>query len=648
MVWARRCTASCSRKIAPAAGSMRPWARIAIFWPTSCDGCLKTARTRASSTRSWTRPCPPKSWRPDPFEQVKTTPNHRISKGPDLYLPARINAKGFDLGNALVLDAVQSARADFAAHQWSAAPLLAGTAKGAAPKPVLNPADHADQSGTVANATAADVETAFATAKPWSAPLDTRRAVLNRASDLLEARHAEIFALLAREAGKTLLDGVAELREAVDFLRYYASQATDEPAAGTFTCISPWNFPLAIFCGQVSAALAAGNAVLAKPAEQTPLIAHLAVSTLHEAGVPAQRFATAARRRRRGCDADLGFEGEWRGLYRFDRHRPADQIGDGRALRARHAADCRNRWSERDDRRQHRPAGTGRSGGRRKLLPVRRSALLRPALPLCAGGHRRGSDKNADRCDAEPEDGQSVAHLYRCRPRDRRDRPQGDCRSHRGRPEDGRVIAELKAPEGGTYIAPTIIKVKGIGDLEREIFGPVLHLATFKSRDLDKVIDAINGTGYGLTFGLHTRIDDRVQHVAERIEAGNVYINRNQIGAIVGSQPFGGEGLSGTGPKAGGPTLPAALLGARCPACLDRLDGGDDIAARPARPQPTGTDHANPARTHGRIEPAEHPAAPALLCIGTGRGGSGGAGTRSQGLGRHRRTRPRAASIRRP
>ena len=561
---------------------------------------------------------PPEVVAADPFEQVKTTPNHRISKGPDLYLPARINAKGFDLGNALVLDAVQSARADFAAHQWSAAPLLAGTAKGAAPKPVLNPADHADQPGTVANATAADVETAFATAKPWSAPLDTRRAVLNRASDLLEARHAEIFALLAREAGKTLLDGVAELREAVDFLRYYASQATDEPAAGTFTCISPWNFPLAIFCGQVSAALAAGNAVLAKPAEQTPLIAHLAVSTLHEAGVPVSALQLLPG------GGDLG----------------AMLTSDSRVNGVAFTGSTATALRIRSAMAAHCAPGTpliAETGGLNAMI-VDSTALPEQAVQAVVESsfQSAGQRCSALRCLYVQEDiaedltkmligamqslkmgnpwhistdvGPVIDETAR----------KGIADHIEAARKDGRVIAELKAPEGGTYIAPTIIKVKGIGDLEREIFGPVLHLATFKSRDLDKVIDAINGTGYGLTFGLHTRIDDRVQHVAERIEAGNVYINRNQIGAIVGSQPFGGEGLSGTGPKAGGPNyLPRFSAPDVRLASTGWTGAMTSLPALPANsPQvPTTQTLPGPTGESNRLSTLPRPA---LLCMGPG------------------------------
>jgi len=222
----------------------------------------------------------------DPFDAINDPAPH-LPAGPDLFLPERRNSRGFDLRHWPTLETIETARAPFATHHWQAAPLLAGPAQPQAPARVANPADPADTPGTVAWASKADVATALAAATPWTAPASERAALLNRAADLYEENFGEIFALLAREAGKSIPDAVAELREAVDFLRYYAAHAPEAAPVGTFTCISPWNFPLAIFTGQIAAALAAGNAVLAKPAEQTPLIAHLAVSLMHRAGVPA-------------------------------------------------------------------------------------------------------------------------------------------------------------------------------------------------------------------------------------------------------------------------------------------------------------------------------------------------------------------------
>ncbi|WP_333684342.1 bifunctional proline dehydrogenase/L-glutamate gamma-semialdehyde dehydrogenase PutA, partial [Pontibaca methylaminivorans] len=221
----------------------------------------------------------------DPFARIATAVPP-LATGAGLFLPERINSRGFDLADARTLARINGARARFATHRRQAAPLLAGRAAPGAPRIPGNPARPGDTPGTVRFASAQDVETALSGAQPWRATAPDRHRILSRAADLYEAAHVEIFALLAREAGKTLPDAVAELREAVDFLRYYGANIPAGDPAGTFTCISPWNFPLAIFTGQIAAALATGNAVLAKPAEQTPLIAHLAVTLLHRAGVP--------------------------------------------------------------------------------------------------------------------------------------------------------------------------------------------------------------------------------------------------------------------------------------------------------------------------------------------------------------------------
>ena len=346
---------------------------------------------------------------------------------------------------------------------------------------------------------------------------------------------------------------MAELREGVDFLRYYAAQATNTPAAGIFTCISPWNFPMAIFCGQISAALAAGNAVLAKPAEQTPLVAHFTVGLLHKAGVPRSALQLLPG----GGDIGAAVTSDPR-------------IG-GVAFTGSTATAMRIRTAMAENCAPGTPL-IAETGGLNAMI-VDSTALPEQAVTAIVESafQSAGQRCSALRCLYVQEDiaedltkmligamqslnmgdpwhlstdvGPVIDELAR----------KGISDHIEAARADGRVVAELPTPDGGTYVAPTIIRVNGIGDMKREIFGPVLHLATFKSHELDKVIDAINATGYGLTFGLHTRIDDRVQHVSERIEAGNVYINRNQIGAIVGSQPFGGEGLSGTGPKAGGP-----------------------------------------------------------------------------------------------
>ena len=488
----------------------------------------------------------------DPFDSLAESGLH-IPTGPELYAPARVNSMGFDLMHTPTLDVIESARAPWKAHRWAAVPLLNGEAKPKKSARLMNPAASGRSPGTVRNASEADVAKALDNAAVWDAPLEERREVLLRAADMLESHYGEIFALLSREAGKGLPDCVAELREAVDFLRYYAQQATNTPPAGIFTCISPWNFPLAIFCGQVSAALAAGNAVLAKPAEQTPLIAFLAVTLLHDAGVP--RHALQLLPGGGEVGAALTSDKRINGV--------AFTGSTATALRIRSAM------------AEHCDPGAiliAETGGLNAMI-VDSTALPEQAVQSVVESafQSAGQRCSALRCLYIQEDiAEDVIEmlegamdaLVMGNPWDISTDvgPVIDETAQKGIAEhietaraEGRIIAELTAPTVGTFIAPTMIRVNGIADLEREIFGPVLHIATFKATELDKVIDAINATGYGLTFGLHTRIDDRVQHVSERIEAGNIYVNRNQIGAIVGSQPFGGEGLSGTGPKAGGP-----------------------------------------------------------------------------------------------
>ena len=495
---------------------------------------------------------PPEVVAADPFDQLGTQ-NYPVPTGPDLYQPERPNSKGFDLTHSPTLAAIETARAPFKSHKWQAAPLLAADAKPQKPRDILNPSDHSDSPGTVAAASTKDIETALSSAQPWAADPGERGAILARAADLYEENFGELFALLAREAGKSLPDCVAELREAVDFLRYYGANAPATPAAGLFTCISPWNFPLAIFSGQIGAALAAGNAVLAKPAEQTPLIAHFAISLMHRAGVP--RTALQLLPGAGDVGAALTSDPRINGV--------AFTGSTATALRIRAAM------------AEHLAPGTpliAETGGLNAMI-VDSTALPEQAVTAVieSAFQSAGQRCSALRCLYVQDD---IADSFLEMLTGAMDElslgdpwalntdsgPVIDATAQAGILEhitkaraDGRVIKEMGAPDGGTFVAPTLIRVNGIGDLEREIFGPVLHLATFKSGDLDKIIDDINATGYGLTFGLQTRIDDRVQHVSDRIHAGNVYINRNQIGAIVGSQPFGGEGLSGTGPKAGGP-----------------------------------------------------------------------------------------------
>ena len=486
------------------------------------------------------------------LEAMDSVTSHAITTGPRLF-GARVNARGWDLTDSGDLAAIETARAPHKNALFEAAPMLAGHAAGGLRVELRNPATGAVV-GHALNASAADVETGLRLAEAWIATPDIRAKVLRRAADLYEAEFGAIFALLAREAGKTLADAVGELREAVDFLRYYAegAEGLTAPARGVFACISPWNFPLAIFTGQIAAALAAGNAVLAKPAEQTPLIAALAVELLRKAGVPPSALqllpgdgAVGAALTRDGRVKGVAFTGSTETALKI-RAAMADHLDGAAPLIAE-------------------------TGGLNAML-VDSTALPEQAVRdiLAASFQSAGQRCSALRCLYVQEDiAETVEEmLFGAMEELALGDPwalatdvgpvidaeaQASIRDYvAGCRAEGRVVREMAAADG-LFVGPTVIRVRGIADMPREIFGPVLHIAHFKAGRVAEVVAAVNATGYGLTFGLHTRIDDRVQAVVSAVRVGNTYVNRNQIGAVVGSQPFGGEGLSGTGPKAGGP-----------------------------------------------------------------------------------------------
>ncbi|MGD9913651.1 MAG: bifunctional proline dehydrogenase/L-glutamate gamma-semialdehyde dehydrogenase PutA [Rhizobiaceae bacterium] len=499
----------------------------------------------------------------DPFEAVAS---QGPAANPSIPQPARIfgagrpNSQGWDLTDPLLLERIESERAAFAgADRWTAA-----TAAGAnAAKPVLNPANLADRVGSVTDATREQVTEAVglaAQAQPaWEArPVAERAAILRRAADLYEANSVEFFALVSREAGKTLLDGVAEVREAVDFLRYYAAEAASAEAGtaarGPIVCISPWNFPLAIFTGQIAAALATGNSVLAKPAEQTPLIAARAVQLLHEAGVPADVLqllpgdghTVGAALTADPRIAGVCFTGSTEVARVIERQLAETATPDAMLIAETGGLNAMVVDSTALPEQAVRDilASSFQSAGQRcsalRILYVQKDVekkvleMLKGAMETLVVG-----DPRLLETDVGPvidEDAQRSIADY--------------CRAMEGK---GALIAKREAPTAGRFVGPHVFRVSGIEDMEREIFGPILHVATFEADELERVIDAVNRKGYGLTFGLHTRIEARVQKFVDGIHAGNIYVNRNQIGAVVGAQPFGGEGMSGTGPKAGGP-----------------------------------------------------------------------------------------------
>lgn len=554
----------------------------------------------------------------DPFDNINT--NDTITRGTDLFAPNRPNSKGFDLFDISTLTAIDNARDAYRTTQWNGLPLLAGPVEKSPEGSILNPADGLDTVGTISWAQAADVKVALASAGVWGAPAQERSNVLNRAADLIEDHFGEIFALLTREAGKTLKDAVAEIREGVDFLRYYAGQTSDATPLGTVVCISPWNFPMAIFTGQISAALAAGNAVIAKPAEQTPLIATRVTELLHQAGIP--RTALQLLPGAGDIGAVLTASPDVNGVAFTGSTQTAHLIRKSMA--------------------KFGPVGApliAETGGLNAMI-VDSTALPEQAVAAIieSAFQSAGQRCSALRClyvqsDIAPEFTKMLIgamkelsigdpwHISTDVGPVIDAEAQKDIQDHIDRHRaKGTVLFETPTPNHGHFIAPTLIKINEIADLDRENFGPVLHLCTFNADELDAVIEAINSTGYGLTFGLQTRIDDRVQTISDRIHAGNIYVNRNQIGAIVGSQPFGGEGLSGTGPKAGGPNYlgrflkhsaphdPAKRAATPAAQSLDALVAAakkNDAETVTTLPGPTG--ESNILKTHSRD---------AILCVG--------------------------------
>ncbi len=517
-----------------------------------------------------------------------------------LFGARRANSGGLDLADEVQLARLQAALVDDAATRWSAAPRLAGDAAPEAGQAVHNPADPADIVGQVQAASAADVQAALAAAEAaapaWAAEPPARRAaILDSAADALQAATERLLPLLMREAGKTAANAVAEVREAVDFLRYDAAElrrdfdnASHRPL-GAVVCISPWNFPLAIFCGQIAAALAAGNVVLAKPAEQTPLVAAEAVRLLHAAGVPrgalqllpgrgetvgAALVADArvqgvlftgstevARLLQRQLAERLGAHGQPVPLIAETGGQNA-MIVDSSALAEQVVQDVLSSAFD----------SAGQRCSALRLLCVQREAAPRLREMLVGAMHElRLGDPRQLATDVGPViDDEARAGLQR----------HIDAMRAKG----FEVTQPLAAPEAGCFVPPTLIQIPSLAELQREVFGPVLHFMPYERDALPALIGQINATGYGLTGGVHTRIDETVVQVAATLRAGNLYVNRNVVGAVVGVQPFGGEGLSGTGPKAGGPlALPRLLAQRPDDAARRAVDAAGSDATPPVR-----------------------------------------------------------------
>jgi RHH-type proline utilization regulon transcriptional repressor/proline dehydrogenase/delta 1-pyrroline-5-carboxylate dehydrogenase len=500
----------------------------------------------------------------------------------DLFGKQRKNSRGLDMTNLNENHELHKALKAATEKKWEAVPLIANhTVSPLNFDKVLNPAFHDRVVGKAADASEKDVlvalENAVNAAERWdNVSVSDRAAMLDKVAYLFEQHQAELMYLAIHEAGKTIPDAIGEVREAVDFCRYYAAQARKQLAEptvlqgvtgefnqlelhgrGAMVCISPWNFPLAIFTGQIVAALVSGNTVMAKPSEQTRLIAGLAVQLFHKAGIPKDviqlvpgrgsvigallisdprvqgviftgstevaKFIQKSLANRDGAIVPLVAETGGQNAMIVDSSALPEQVVDDVISSA-----------------------FGSAGQRCSALRILflQNDIADNVLKMLKGAMAKLNvgDPSLLSTDIGPvidADAQSVlqAHIENMR-------------------QEAQLIAEVKlssVTNNGTFVAPVVFEIKNLSQLKREVFGPVLHVIRFDIAELDKVIAEINHTGYGLTLGIHSRVQERVRYIHQRIHVGNTYVNRNIIGAVVGVQPFGGEGLSGTGPKAGGP-----------------------------------------------------------------------------------------------
>jgi RHH-type proline utilization regulon transcriptional repressor/proline dehydrogenase/delta 1-pyrroline-5-carboxylate dehydrogenase len=499
----------------------------------------------------------------------------------DIFQPERNNSQGINLPDRSVSNALLADLEAASTKPLTARPIVGGKEFDGVEEPSVNPADTSEIVGVCHQASEGIIDRAISlsvAAQPsWDRLGGEQRAkILNRAADLYEQHRDELIGLVVREGGRSIPDAVSELREAVDFMRYYGAQAVKhfgEPillpgptgeantlsmrGKGVFIAISPWNFPLAIFTGQVTAALAAGNAVLAKPAAPTTLIAYRAIQLLHEAGVPPDVLHYVPG------------SGRLIGSHAVADPRVAGVVFTGSTGVAQ---TINQTLAQRDG-----PIGTliAETGGQNAMF-VDSSALPEQVVhdAIYSAFNSAGQRCSALRllCVQEEIEPRTLdllkGYMEELTIGDPRhfstdvgpviaDPSRQTLGAHVDRmAKEQRVVHRCTLPEkaaGGTFFAPTLVEIDDISALTEEQFGPILHVVKFRSRHLDKVVEAVNGTGFGLTMGLHSRIDSRIRGVAAASGAGNLYINRNMIGAVVGVQPFGGRGLSGTGPKAGGP-----------------------------------------------------------------------------------------------
>lgn len=514
--------------------------------------------------------------------------NVKIPRPGELFTPIengqRRNSQGYNLAVEFEREPLLADVQQFSDTHWTFQPIIDGQKVQATAQDahiINSPYDHEKKVGELYWANAEQAQQALESAdQAWFSWNQTavieRAACLDRTADLLEQHTAEFIALCTREAGKTLQDGIDEIREAVDFCRYYAHQARQEMASatllpgptgesnehyyagrGTFLCISPWNFPLAIFLGQVSAALVAGNCVLAKPAEQTSLIAGRTIELMHEAGIPGNVLHFLP-----GAGATIGDA-------LLSEERLAGIVFTGSTATAKH---INRTLAQRDGSI---PTFIAETGGQNAML-VDSTSLPEQVVAdvmdsaFSSAGQRCSAlrvlyvqDDIADRVVELITGalqrfvvGNPERYATDCGPVIDRRAQEGLLAHCEYWQDKGKLIAQAPHHDElakGFYVLPTLISIESIGELQKEEFGPILHICRFKADELDQVINDINQTGYGLTLGIHSRNEVTAAYIEARVRVGNCYINRNQVGAVVGVQPFGGRGLSGTGPKAGGP-----------------------------------------------------------------------------------------------
>jgi len=540
----------------------------------------------------------------DPVAELETL---RPKRNPKIILPREIfgtqrrNSAGVDLSDPMVREPLLERLKALEARSWTAKP---GIGKGEA-RPIVSPHDHRATVGTTFEATAAEVDkmvrAGHAAQVHWDALGGEARAqLLERTADLYEEHAEEFFSLCIREAGKTLIDAVLEVREAVDFLRFYASEArrqfmrplplpgpTGEQnelrlhGRGVIAAISPWNFPLAIFTGLTSAPLAAGNAVIAKPAGQTPLIAALAVDLMHEAGIPRDivQLAPGSGRVVGGTLtahpllAGVVFTGSTETARMINRtlaERDGPIIPFVAETGGQNAMIVDSSALPEQVTRDVISSAFQSAGQRCSALRVLfvQEDVADGMIRMIAGAME--TLKVGDPSDLATDVGPVIDEAAK-----------KVLEEHlQWLDKNAKKICLLTPPKEaahGCFVAPAFYEIQSLSQLNRENFGAILHVIRFPGDKLDKVVEDINATGYGLTLGLQSRIDSVRDYVEEHARVGNFYVNRNQIGAVVESQPFGGEGLSGTGPKAGGPHYVARFATERV-TCIDTTAAGGNAS----------------------------------------------------------------------